>query len=75
MSRRTTWISKVLKREIERDSSLSYQLQLAERLGKTLSELRQQLTQEELLLWMVNDAVQSERRVKERQARARRSRR
>jgi hypothetical protein len=44
-------ISKALQKVLVKDGELMLQLVLAEKLGKTLSELRETITPQELLIW------------------------
>ena len=44
-------ISKAIEKELEFDSRLMFQLSLAEELKMTLAQLKESMTDEEMLLW------------------------
>jgi hypothetical protein len=46
-------IIKAVKKALEKDHQLLAELVVAEKLNKTLVELREQITEEELTLWML----------------------
>ena len=53
--------SKALQKEVAKDGELMLQLVIAEKLGKTLGELRETMTPQELLLWHVFYAERADR--------------
>ena len=53
--------SKALQKEVAKDGELMLQLVIAEKLGKTLGELREAMTPQELLLWHVFYAERADR--------------
>ena len=72
--RRKNWISKVLKKQLKSEQTLLAELHVAKELGMTLTQLRREITYEELWLWityfgLMND--QQEERMKKAQRRRR----
>ena len=49
---RTVFVNKALKQQLMKDNHLMVELVVAEKLHKTINELREQATEEELWLWM-----------------------
>jgi hypothetical protein len=69
----TTLISKVAESELEKDSRLYFQMQLAEELKMTLSDLKEKVTEEEMILWQLYYSIKS-RKQKEEMEKAKRRR-
>jgi hypothetical protein len=63
--KKKSWIIKAAKRELEKDNQLIAELVVAEKLGKTLVELREQMTADELLLWCMFYEIRSDQEKKQ----------
>lgn len=63
--KKKSWITKAAKKELEKDNQLIAELVVAEKLGKTLVELREQMTADELLLWCMFYEIRSDQEKKQ----------
>ena len=60
-----SWIIKAAKKELEKDNQLIAELVVAEKLGKTLVELREQITADELMLWIMFYEIRADQEKKQ----------
>lgn len=72
--RQRTSTTKAAKKELEKDNDLLAELVIAEKLGKTLNELRENVSAEEINLWLLFYDIRAEEEKRQRDMAKRRRR-